>query len=327
MGNAFKVQIVAGALITLLIFHNLYLKLEKLLETTKAKQSSSVSSKESEGNQVLIYNRVPKTGSTSLMNVAYELYKQNNFRVVQLHVSHFKHILTTGDQARFASNISSWSDSPTLYHGHFAYFDPKRLGVAVTPIFINLIRKPLDRLVSHYYFLRYGDDVLVNKVRAKEGDTTTFDECVQLQQQDCDPKRMWLQIPFFCGTSPQCWELGSQWALSQAKANLVNNYLLVGVTEELDTFVEVLEELLPQFFSGAKQFLEDSGKSHIKHTRHKDPVSEETVSKMKKTKVWQLENDFYNFALKKFNSVKSETFEQKKSQSNFFNYEKVRPKV
>ena len=114
--------------------------------------------------------------------------------MVQLHVSHFKHLLTTGDQRQFARNISSWSDTPTLYHGHFAYFDLARLGVPVTPIYINMIRQPLERLVSHYYFLRYGDDVLVNKVRAKEGDTTTFDECVQLQQTDCDPKRMWLQV-------------------------------------------------------------------------------------------------------------------------------------
>ena len=117
-----------------------------------------------------------------------------SFRVVQIHVSHFKHILTAGDQTVLANNLSSWRDSPALYHGHFAYFDPHRLGVEVTPIYINLIRQPLARLVSHYYFLRYGDDVLVNKVRAKEGDTTTFDQCVELQQQDCDPKRMWLQV-------------------------------------------------------------------------------------------------------------------------------------
>ena len=36
--------------------------------------------------------------------------------------------------------------------------------------------------------------MLVNKVRAKEGDTTTFDQCVQLQQQDCEPRKMWLQV-------------------------------------------------------------------------------------------------------------------------------------
>ena len=35
----------------------------------------------------------------------------------------------------------------------------------------------------------------MNKVRAKEGDTTTFDECVAQQlSPDCDPKRMWIQV-------------------------------------------------------------------------------------------------------------------------------------
>ena len=91
--------------------------------------------------------------------------------------------------------------------------------------------------------------------------------------------------------------------------------------------MQVLEELLPSFFSGAKTFLSDSGKSHIKHTRHKDPLSEETINKMKRTKVWKMENDFYNFALKKFHAVKIETLEQKKAHSNFFNYEKIRPKL
>ena len=87
--------------------------------------------------------------------------------------------------------------------------------------------------------IRYGDDVLVNKVRAKEGDRTTFDECVDQQGPDCDPRRLWLQVPFFCGTSPQCWEPGSDWALAMAKQNLVTKYLVVGVTEQLEQFMEV----------------------------------------------------------------------------------------
>ena len=54
------------------------------------------------------------------------IFDRFSFRVVQLHVSHFKHLLTTGDQREFARNISAWSDYPTLYHGHFAYFDLAR---------------------------------------------------------------------------------------------------------------------------------------------------------------------------------------------------------
>lgn len=39
---------------------------------------------------------------------------------------------------------------------------------------------------------------------------------------------------------------GSQWALEQAKYNLVNNYFLVGVTEEMEDFIYLLELSLPR---------------------------------------------------------------------------------
>ena len=71
-------------------------------------------------------------------------------------------------QAFFARNVTGWREKlPALYHGHFAYIDFENLGVASTPLrplWINLVRRPLDRLVSYYYFLRYGDDFRVNKV-------------------------------------------------------------------------------------------------------------------------------------------------------------------
>lgn len=47
---------------------------------------------------------------------------------------------------------------------------------------------------------------------------------------------------------------GSEWALSQAKINLVQHYFLVGVTEELQDFIALLEASLPRFFQGATNY-------------------------------------------------------------------------
>lgn len=42
----------------------------------------------------------------------------------------------------------------------------------------------------------------------------------------------------------------SRWALERAKMN-VEKYLVVGILEEYDDFIKVLEKLLPNFFKGA----------------------------------------------------------------------------
>ena len=54
------------------------------------------------------------------------------------------------DRENMIENITNFELSPAFFHGHFAILpfpEPK-------PIFINLVRDPLERLVSYYYFLR-----------------------------------------------------------------------------------------------------------------------------------------------------------------------------
>lgn len=301
--------------------HNLSRKIDELVLKSNEKLQSPKTDISINDDVVVVYNRVPKTGSTSFVGVAYDLCKKNKFRVLHVNISSNNHVLSLPNQIKLAENITSWSKmKPALYHGHFAFLDFSKFGYK-QPLYINIIRKPLDRLVSYYYFLRYGDNYRPYLSRRKHGDTMTFDECVSKEQPDCNPNNMWLQIPFFCGHAANCWKPGNKWALAEAKKNLINNYLLVGVTEELDDFIYLLEETIPRIFHGAKDYFLNSNNSHLRRTVQKLNPSEETVKKIQNHEVWKMENDLYQFTLEQFHFVKKHADKMQR-----FMYEKVRPK-
>ncbi|XP_025113409.1 heparan sulfate 2-O-sulfotransferase 1-like isoform X1 [Pomacea canaliculata] len=204
---------------------------------------------------VVIYNRIPKTGSTTLAGIMYALCFVNKYFVIHVGMMDRAKTIALSDQMKFMQNITNWQEKkPALYHGHMAFIDYTKFGVKKKPIYINIIRNPLDRLVSFYYFTRYGDDIRPSKERMKERTRETFDECVQRRGEDCDPVNLWLQIPYFCGHVAECWIPGNEWALKRAKQNVLQRYLVVGATEEMEDFVLVLEVLLPRFFKADQKF-------------------------------------------------------------------------
>lgn len=51
-------------------------------------------------NLIVIYNRVPKTGSTSFINLAYDLCKKNHFYVLHINITANMHVLSLENQVR-----------------------------------------------------------------------------------------------------------------------------------------------------------------------------------------------------------------------------------
>lgn len=49
-------------------------------------------------NLIVIYNRVPKTGSTSFINLAYDLCKRNHFYVLHINITANMHVLSLENQ-------------------------------------------------------------------------------------------------------------------------------------------------------------------------------------------------------------------------------------
>lgn len=71
-------------------------------------------------------------------------------------------------------------------------------------------------------------------------------------------------------------------------------------------------------------------KSHLRRTSHKVPPKPETLAKIQDSKIWKMENEFYQFVRKQFRFVRSQTFQLVKGQyvekSNRFHFEKIRPR-
>ncbi|CAD6185289.1 unnamed protein product [Caenorhabditis auriculariae] len=225
------------------------------------------------GPSIVFYNRIPKTGSTTFTNaIAYDLYKQNSFNVLHVNMTKNRQVMSLPDQYRFIFNITSWKERlPAFYHGHVAFVDFTRYGVP-NPVYINIIREPLERLLSHYYFLRYGDNYRIGLKRSRAGNNETFDECVVRSGKDCDMKQMWLQIPYFCGHLHYCTEVGNPLALETAKKNVVEKYLLVGTTDRMRDTIALLEQLVPNFFQGALHHFDelDENRAHLRYTKKKN---------------------------------------------------------
>lgn len=117
--------------------------------------------------------------------------------------------------------------------------------------------------------------------------------------------------------------------MEQAKQNLVNNYFLVGVTEEMEDFIYLLELSLPRIFNGSLDYYLNSSKSHLRQTTSKIEPQPETINEIQDSEIWKMENELYEFALQQFHFLyklqHQIKFQGKNSPQKYF-YEKIRPK-
>ncbi|XP_016334245.1 heparan sulfate 2-O-sulfotransferase 1-like, partial [Sinocyclocheilus anshuiensis] len=61
-----------------------------------------------EDDLVVIYNRVPKTASTSFTNIAYDLCNKNHYHVLHINTSKNNPVMSLQDQVRFVKNVTLW---------------------------------------------------------------------------------------------------------------------------------------------------------------------------------------------------------------------------
>ena len=84
-------------------------------------------------------------------------------------------------------------------------------------------------------------------------------------------------------------------ALQRALANVETFYPVIGITENINVTLAVLEEKLPQFFSGATETYYENADVQLNSNVNfeKQPVSREIILSLEKNFTYEIE--FYNF--------------------------------
>lgn len=194
--------------------------------------------------EVLLYNRIFKTGSTSISNYINGVINNTD---ITLKVGSTEDWYKQGNPWPYPDHIEKYANKTErlVYTAHF--FFRKNLKIKRPFTYINILRKPVDRVVSHYFYMR--NTKLRPKHRIKELKQSglwseTLEDCVKNQHRGCEDNVM---TRFMCGIQKFC-NTGSAKALNRAKRNLVKYYAAVGILEEVDVFLKMLNKRLPSFF-------------------------------------------------------------------------------
>ncbi|XP_026675255.1 heparan sulfate 2-O-sulfotransferase pipe isoform X2 [Ceratina calcarata] len=260
--------------------------------------------------KVLFFNRVPKVGSQTFMELLRRLSLRNGFSFNRDRVQRVETIrLAPIEQLQLARMVSSYSE-PSVYIKHVCFTNFSEFNLP-RPIYINVVRDPVERVISWYYYVRapwyyverkqiFPDLPLPDPNWLKKD----FESCVLKGDRECrylegeihegigDHRR---QTLFFCGHSEKCTPFNTVGALERAKMAVEKDYAVVGVLEDLNTTLTVLENYIPEFFRGATEVYYDESNAFTRINRNlfKPSVSEEVKDLVRSNFTREIE--FYQF--------------------------------
>ncbi|XP_020815970.1 heparan sulfate 2-O-sulfotransferase pipe-like, partial [Drosophila serrata] len=220
---------------------------------------------------VIFFNRNAKVGSEALMQLTQTMAPNNNLTVVT------KGILQSNSRTRSPPERmvqALWInelEAGTIYIEHCNWLDFHRYQLP-RPIYINLVRDPVERMISWYYYVRSGYRSAIHHrrfpnatIKSETWFKKSYNDCVRSGDPECqyipgsvketegNYKR---QSLFFCGHSRECLPFDSQHAIQLAKLNVERDYAVVGTWEETNITLTVLEAYIPRFFKGVRDIFE-----------------------------------------------------------------------
>ncbi|XP_039484997.1 heparan sulfate 2-O-sulfotransferase pipe-like [Drosophila santomea] len=217
---------------------------------------------------VLFFNRVPKTGSMQLIELMRQLGKVHDYEVEKdPQNGGVIPLLETAEQSDLIDNIVNLEDG-TVFASHVNFLNFTK-HEQPRPIYVNMVRDPVERVISWYYYIR-APWVFVPGRRRNNREmpnpkwvNTEFEQCVTSGEKVCtyiensllervgDHRR---QTLFFCGHNEfQCTPFNARLPLQLAKMNVEREYSVVGTWEHTNETLAVLEAYVPRYFADASK--------------------------------------------------------------------------
>jgi len=276
-------------------------------------------------HRFIFHNKLPKCGSSTMKNLLKLLQKRNNFKLDhQRFCIHPKDCYEAyrddGPNGRkdfynyIKKKLPKMKNTKYVLLKHHHWFNFTEFGLP-KPTYINVARNPVTRFASKYYFQRFGWSMgeigsRTNFHGNEEDLNRSLDDCVRLQVPECTDA-LQVMVKYFCGTSDECNKHGeqgrTQWdkvAISAeiAKKNILREFFFIGILEKFDDTLELFENVLPEYFAGARETMKDPlmGK---KRERSKSNVSggysNETVAALQRG-ILKYEMEIYSLIEKLF---------------------------
>ncbi|XP_029408848.1 heparan sulfate 2-O-sulfotransferase pipe isoform X4 [Bactrocera dorsalis] len=259
---------------------------------------------------ILFFNRCAKVGSESMIQLLGNLETINGFNL-----DHFgpgkgtRRNLPPREQERVADYVFRLG-AGSAYVEHISWINFYDFGLP-KPIYINLVRDPVERVISWYFYARnaYKNAWVFRKnpnanLKSAVWFKKDFNECVRSGDPECQyvpytfvdsTGNFKRQSLFFCGQNLDCLPFDSPYAIQMAKDRVEREYAVVGSWEETNVTLTVLENYIPLFFSGAKRvyYLNKESLENRNRNNRKPYVAEDVKQMIRKN--FTNEYDFYHF--------------------------------
>ncbi|XP_039486421.1 heparan sulfate 2-O-sulfotransferase pipe isoform X1 [Drosophila santomea] len=286
-----------------------------LITTLNSNQMSSLNVRDLNNTrkaqmELVFFNRVPKVGSQTFMELLRRLSERNNFQFHRDAVQKVETIRLAEDQQQEMAEVISELPEPSVFIKHVCFTNFTKFNLP-RPIYLNVVRDPVERVISWFYYVRapwyfverkaaFPDLPLPHPAWLKKD----FETCVLNGDQECtytqgvtvegigDHRR---QSLFFCGHDYECTPFNTVGALERAKFAVEQQYAVVGVLEDLNTTLSVLEKYVPRFFEGVRDIYATSAEylTKINKNNFKPPVSEHVKDIVRRNFTNEIE--FYQF--------------------------------